>query len=90
MTMTEPVDGASPAIGILVFAFLYVGRATTVAETPSVSADSAACSGSAIAAFPMDRKVRLQQEAILLVTSPVPQLLLCSTETLGRKETQCD
>lgn len=90
MTTTEPVGGASPVIGILVFVFLYAGRATTVAETPSVSADSAACSGSAIAAFPMDRKVRPQQEAILLVPSPVPLLLLSSTETLGRKETRSD
>lgn len=88
--MTEPVGGASPAIGILVFAFLCAGRATTVAETPSVSADSAACSESAITAFPMDRKVRPQQEAVLLVPSAVPLLWLSFIETLGHKETRCD
>lgn len=56
--MTGPVGGVSPVIDTLVFVFLYEGRATTVGGMPSVSADSAACLGSATAAFPMDKKVR--------------------------------
>lgn len=56
--MTGPVGGASPAIDTLVSAFLFEGRATTVGGMRSVSEDSAACLGSATAAFPTDRKVR--------------------------------
>ena len=57
-TMTGPVGEVSPAIATLVFACPYEGRATTAGETPSVSADSAACLGNATAASPMDKKVR--------------------------------
>lgn len=58
--MTGPVGGVSPAIDTLVSVFLFEGRATTVGGMRSVSEDSAACLGSATAAFPTDRKVRLR------------------------------
>lgn len=45
-------------IDTLVFVFPCEGRATTVGGTPSASADSAACSGSATAEFPVDKKAR--------------------------------
>lgn len=59
VTMTGPVGGDCPVIDTLVFAFLCEGRAATVGGTPSVSMDSAACLGSATAAFPMGKKVEL-------------------------------
>lgn len=62
VNMTGPVDGVSPVIAILVCVCLSEGRATTVEGTPSVSADSAACLGSATAASPMDKRVRVHQQ----------------------------
>lgn len=59
MTTTGPVGGVSPAIDTLVSVFLCEGRATTAGGMPSVSADSAACLGSAIAASQTDKKVRV-------------------------------
>lgn len=60
--MTGPVGEVSPVIDTLVFVFPYEGRATTVGGMPSVCADSAACLGSATAASPTDKRVRVQQQ----------------------------
>lgn len=52
------MDGVSGAIDTLVCVFLSEGRATTVGGMPSACVASAACSGSATAAFPVGRKVK--------------------------------
>lgn len=61
MTMTGPVGVVSHVIDTLVCAFLSEGRVTTVGGMPSVSVDSAACLGSATAAFPVDKKVKTRK-----------------------------
>lgn len=58
VTRKGPVDGVSRVIDTLVCVFLSEGRATTVGGMPSACVASAACSGSATAAFPVDRKVK--------------------------------
>lgn len=59
--MTGHVGVVSPVTGILVCVCPYGGRASTVGETPSASVASVVCLGSAIAAFPTVRKVRVQK-----------------------------
>lgn len=68
--MTGPVGVVSHVIDTLVCALLSEGRAATVAGMPSASVDSAACLGSATAAFPVDKKVQAQKPSrIFLVLS---------------------
>lgn len=66
VTMTGPVGVVSHVIDTLVCALLSEGRATTVGGMPSVSVDSAACLGSATAAFPVDKKVKTQKRSQIL------------------------
>lgn len=62
--MTGPVGVASPVIDTLGCAFLSEGRVTIAGGMPSVSVDSAACLGSATAAFPVAKKVKMQKPSL--------------------------
>lgn len=67
MTMTGPVGGASPVTDTLVCASPSEGRATTVGGTPSACVGSAACLGSATAAFPVGKKVKNEETVAAFV-----------------------
>lgn len=69
--MTGRVGVVSPVIDTLGCAFLSEGRVTTVGGMPSVSVDSAACLGSATAAFPVAKKVKMQKPSWILFVSSV-------------------
>lgn len=68
MTTKGPAGGVSRAIDTSACAFLSEGRATTVGGMPSACVASAACSGSATAAFPAGRKVKTHSPTVAFVT----------------------
>lgn len=67
VTTKGPAGGVSRAIDTSACAFLSEGRATTVGGMPSACVASAACSGSATAAFPADRKVKTHNPKVAFV-----------------------
>lgn len=93
VTMTGPVGVDSHAIDTLVCAFPSEERATTVGGMPSVFVDSAACLGSATAAFPVDKKVKRQKPSWVFFVLSVNVWLTCSLLRPGSRckvDRDCD